>query len=109
MRAALTYLLWPFVIGAGTYGTYLGIAARYPLPEVFLAVGTSMLACVLAAEQLIPRRLDWNALADRQSINDLGHALGSRGPTLAREWTRAPCATASPLLGHANGEAVLLV
>ena len=34
-----------------------------------------MLACVLVAEQWIPRRPDWNALADRQSINDLGHAL----------------------------------
>ena len=75
MRNALTYLLWPFVTGAATYGTYLGLAAGYPVPVVFFAVGAGMLACVLAAEQLIPRRPDWNALADRQSINDLGHAL----------------------------------
>ena len=51
MRNALTYLLWPFVTGAATYGTYLGLAAGYPLPVVFFAVGAGMLACVLAAEQ----------------------------------------------------------
>ena len=48
MRNALTYLLWPFVTGAATYGTYLGLAAGYPVPVVFFAVGAGMLACVLA-------------------------------------------------------------
>jgi len=71
----LSYVLWPFVITAGTGATYLGLESGYPLPAVFFAVGAGMLARVLVAEQWIPRRPDWNALADRQSINDLGHAL----------------------------------
>ena len=75
MSAVLSYLLWPFVVVAGTGATYLGLESGYPLPAVFFATGAGMLACVLIAEPLIPRRLDWNALADRQSINDLGHAL----------------------------------
>ena len=66
----LSYVLWPFVITAGTGATYLGLESGYPLPAVFFAVGAGMLACVLVAEQWIPRRPDWNALADRQSIND---------------------------------------
>jgi hypothetical protein len=70
----LSYVVWPFVT-AGTGATYLGLESGYPLPAVFFAVGAGMLACVLVAEQWIPRRPDWNALADRQSINDLGHAL----------------------------------
>ena len=75
MRRALPYLLWPFVVVAGTGGTYLGLESGYPLPAVLFAAGAGLLACVLVAEQLIPRRPDWNAFADRQSINDLGHAL----------------------------------
>jgi len=71
----LSYVLWPFVITAGTGATYLGLESGYPLPAVFFAAGAGMLARVLVAEQWIPRRPDWNALADRQSINDLGQAL----------------------------------
>jgi len=47
----LSYVLWPFVITAGTGATYLGLESGYPLPAVFFAVGAGMLACVLAAEQ----------------------------------------------------------
>jgi len=52
MRNALTYLLWPFVTGRDLRHL-LGLAA-VPVPVVFFAVGAGMLACVLAAEQLIP-------------------------------------------------------
>ena len=75
MRTALSYLLWPFVIAAGIYGTYLGLEAGYPLPVLFFAVGAGLLACVLIGEQLIPGRPEWSALGDRQSPNDLAHAL----------------------------------
>jgi len=43
----LSYVLWPFVITAGTGATYLGLESGYPLPAVFFAVGAGMLACVL--------------------------------------------------------------
>ena len=75
MRTALSYLLWPFVIAAGTYGTWVGLEAGYPLPVVFFSSGAALLACVLIAEQVIPGRPDWNALTDPQSLNDLGHAI----------------------------------
>ena len=49
----LSYVLWPFVITAGTGATYLGLESGYPLPAVFFAVGAGMLARVLVAEQWI--------------------------------------------------------
>ena len=58
MSTALSYLVWPFVMAAGTYGTYVGLEAGYPLPVVFFASGAALLACVLIAEQLIPGRAD---------------------------------------------------
>src|SRR5439155_10943283 len=75
MRTVPSYLLWPFVLAAGTYGTYVGLEAGYPLPAVFFASGAALLACVLIAEQLVPGRPEWNALTDPQSINDLRHAI----------------------------------
>ena len=47
MRTALSYLLWSFVIATGTYGSYVGLEAGYPLPAVFFASGAALLACVL--------------------------------------------------------------
>jgi ornithine lipid hydroxylase len=75
MRTILSHTLWPGVVVAGTWGTYLGFRTGYPLPIVFLAVNVAMLVFVGVAEQVLPHRRDWNALTDRQSINDLGHAL----------------------------------
>ncbi len=56
MPTLVAYLVWPFVVVAGTYTTYASLAAGYPLPVVFFATGAGMLACVLLAEQVIPAR-----------------------------------------------------
>ncbi len=75
MRTAVSYLLWPFVVIAGMYGTHLALESGYPLPLVFFAVNGGLLGSVLLAEQVIPVRAEWNALTDRQSPNDLAHAI----------------------------------
>ena len=72
---SLSHLLWPAVVAAGTWGTYLGSRSGYPLPAVIVAVAVAMMAIVTVAEQIVPYRRDWNALTDRQSVNDLAHAL----------------------------------
>lgn len=63
------------MVGAGTYFTYLGFRSGYDLGLVFLAVNVGMLVVVVAAEQMVPCRREWNALKDRQTINDLAHGL----------------------------------
>jgi hypothetical protein len=49
MPTLVAYLVWPFVVVAGTYTTYASLAAGYPLPVVFFATGAGMIACVLLA------------------------------------------------------------
>jgi hypothetical protein len=58
MRTILSYTFWPLIVVAGTWGTYLGLGAAYPLPIVFLAVNVVMLVFVGVAEQVLPHRLD---------------------------------------------------
>jgi sterol desaturase/sphingolipid hydroxylase (fatty acid hydroxylase superfamily) len=75
MRNTLSYILWPLSVLGWTFAFYLGFRSGHPLPLVFLVANIAMIAFVAVAEQMIPYRRDWNAITDRQSVNDLAHAL----------------------------------
>ena len=75
IETAFSWSFWPLVVAAGTWATYCGFASGQSLPLVFILVGVGLIVVVGTAEQIFPRRPDTNALTDRQSINDLAHAL----------------------------------
>jgi sterol desaturase/sphingolipid hydroxylase (fatty acid hydroxylase superfamily) len=75
MRTAIEHVLWPLVVVAAIAGTALGIARGHEPGVVFLVVSVATLAVTLAAEQAAPFRTEWNALTDRQSLNDVGHGI----------------------------------
>jgi sterol desaturase/sphingolipid hydroxylase (fatty acid hydroxylase superfamily) len=75
VRTAVGYALWPLLVAAAVGCTALGIGRGHDPGVVFLVVSVATLALTLAAEQAVPLRPEWNALTDRQSLNDLGHGI----------------------------------
>ena len=75
MRSQIAYAFWPLAVVAAIAGTALGLSLGHDPGVVFLVVSVALLAATLAAEQAAPQRPEWNALTDRQSLNDLGHGI----------------------------------
>src|SRR5262245_64923282 len=71
----LAWVIWPAVVGAGVVATCVGFDSGFDLSLLFLGVNALLIPLVIAAEQAFPYREDWNALTDRQSFNDLTHAV----------------------------------
>lgn len=75
LEMAITLAFWPVVVVADLLLIALGIQLGHDPAAVLFVVNVATLAAVLAAEQAAPHRPEWNALRDRQSLNDVGHGI----------------------------------
>jgi sterol desaturase/sphingolipid hydroxylase (fatty acid hydroxylase superfamily) len=79
LRTALSWILWPLLLGVGLFGTGLALACDHPLLW-FNAVYLSVALVIGIFERLMPYEEGW-LQSDNETVDNLAHTLLNKGLT----------------------------